>query len=186
MECVSNSWAPAPQSYIDLFSLAQGDGDAHQECKWHEGSCFAFSRASFFQLRKTRTYLSGCICRLDSRPGRDFHGFLWISPFAMWIWLESSGSLVRSVFFFTPSSDLRPSSSQPVHGKSPVSIAVGTISEASTGIGYYYCIYIDICIYILRRSKRQAFHRKAGVVHISQTPFQVASLVSMKMRGEPV
>jgi hypothetical protein len=44
--------------------------------------------------------------------------------------------------------------------QSPLSIASCTISEASTGIDYYYYIYLDISIYILRRSKRQAFQKK--------------------------
>ena len=82
----------------------------------------------------------------------------------MWIWLESSVCLVRSVFFLTPSSDLGPSSSQPVHEKSPVSITVCTISAASTGIGYYYCIYINISLYILRRSKRQTFETSPRII----------------------
>jgi hypothetical protein len=42
------------QNYIDLFSLAQGNADAHQECKWQEDFIYTFSRTGFFQLRKTR------------------------------------------------------------------------------------------------------------------------------------
>jgi hypothetical protein len=78
----------------------------------------------------------------------------------MWIWLESEGSPVRSVIFLTRSSDPETALSHPVYEESPLFTAACTISEASTGIGYYYCIYIDISIYILRRSKRQAFQRK--------------------------
>jgi hypothetical protein len=52
--------------------------------------------------------------------------------------------------------------SQPVDAASPISIVVFPISAASTGIDCYYCIYIDICIYILRRSKRQAFQQSTN------------------------
>jgi hypothetical protein len=48
-----------------------------------------------------------------------------------------------------------------VDAASPISIAVCTISAACTGIDCYYCIYIDICFYILRRSKRQGFQQNA-------------------------
>jgi len=78
----------------------------------------------------------------------------------MWIWLESPVRFVRPIFFLTLSSALRPSSSQPVYDESPLSIALCTISEASTGIGYYYCIYINISLYILRRSTRQPFEQR--------------------------
>jgi hypothetical protein len=155
MEWVSNSWAPAT-AYIGLTSLAQGDGDAHQECKWHWNICFAFSRARFRQLRKSRSrYLAIFTVWIDV-VDRDFHGFLWSITFVLWIRLERSSSLVLSAAFLTRSTDSGSASSQPVHGESPVFIAVRTISADSTGIGYYYCIYINISLYILRRSKRRA------------------------------
>ena len=116
-----------------------------------------FSRIRFSQLRKT------CMRSLAVFTGW-IHVLAVISTassgtlrFAMWIWLESPVCLVRSIFFLTPSSDPESSSSQPVYDGSPLSIALCTISEASTGIGYYYCIYIDISLYILRRNTRQAF-----------------------------
>ena len=119
-------------------------------------------------MRKTRTQLSDRLCRRDSHVSRDFHCFLWSITFVLWNWLERLASLVSSVFFLTPSSDPWPSSSQPVYGESPVSSTVGTISEASTGNGYYYYIYIDICIYILRRIKRQALHREPNIAKVPQ------------------
>ena len=100
--------------------------------------------------------LSEHICELNSDVGRDFHGFLWPIASVLWIWLESKSALGRSVIFLTRSSDLELASSQPVYDESLVSITVCTISEASTGNGYYYCIYIDISLYILRRSTRQS------------------------------
>lgn len=112
-----------------------------------------FSRAGLRRLRKTRSVLSGRICRMNADLGLDFHGFLWSITSLLWIWLESEAALVGTVIFLTPSSDPKSSSSQPVNDESPVSIALCTISEVSTGIGYYYCIYIDISLYILRRSK---------------------------------
>lgn len=92
-------------------------------------------------------------------PGRDFHGFLWNSVFSMWIWLESEATLAGPALLVTRSSDSRPVCSQPVDAVWPVFTALSTISAACTGIDYYYCIYIDIYIYILRRSKRQAFQQ---------------------------
>src|SRR6476646_3089997 len=103
----------------------------------------------------------------------------------MWIWLESQGSLTHPAIFLTHSSDPKSASSQPVYDESPVSITVYTISEASTGIGYYCCIYIDISLYILRRSKRQAFHRKSLVVRIAGFISNRQSILCEKMRGEP-
>ena len=100
--------------------------------------------------------LFGLSYRLSPWLRHDFHVFLWSITFLLWIWLESKWALVRSVIFLTWSSDQVLPSSQPVYAESAVFIAVGTISEASTGICYYYCIYIDISLYILRRSKRQA------------------------------
>ena len=141
-------------------SLAQPTVAAHQECKSQRELSVHDFQKKISATAENENRISGHFCRLNSHVGRDFHGFLQSSRFAMWIWWESSVCLVRSVFFLTPSSDNRPSSSQPVYGKSRVSIAVGTISEASTGIGYYYCIYIDISIYILRRSKQQAFPQR--------------------------
>jgi hypothetical protein len=41
------------QNYIGLFSLAQDNAGAHQECKWQERVVSAFSRAGFLELRKT-------------------------------------------------------------------------------------------------------------------------------------
>jgi hypothetical protein len=49
------------QNNIDLFSLAQGNADAHQECKWQESFVCVFSRAGFMELRKTQGLLSGLI-----------------------------------------------------------------------------------------------------------------------------
>src|SRR6267154_1065760 len=97
----------------------------------------------------------GHIC--GARP--DFHGFLWNPDFAMWIWLESEAPLASSALLLTRPSDLKPVCSQPVDAASPIFIVGFTISAACTGIDCYYCIYIDICIYILRRSKRQAFQQ---------------------------
>ena len=97
----------------------------------------------------------GHIC--GARP--DFHGFLWNPDFAMWIWLESEATLASSALLLTRPSDLKPVCSQPVDVASPIFIVGFTISAACTGIDCYYCIYIDICIYILRRSKRQAFQQ---------------------------
>lgn len=119
-----------------------------------------FSRIRFSQLRKTGMCSLAVFTGWISYLGHDFHGFLWDTLFAMWILLESSARLVRHIFFLTPSSVPRRSSSQPVYDESPLSIALCTISEASTGIGYYYCIYINISLYILRRSTRQAFKQR--------------------------
>ena len=91
----------------------------------------------------------------------------------MWIWLESEAALVRSVTFLTWSSDPVSPSSQPVYEESSVFITVCMISEASTGNGYYYCIYIDISLYILRRSTQQAFIGRPESDR--RTPFSVDS-----------
>jgi len=91
----------------------------------------------------------------------------------MWIWLESEAAQVRSVTFLTWSSDPVSPSSQPVYAESPAFMTVCTISEASTGNGYYYCIYIDISLYILRRSTQQAFIGRPESDR--RTPFPVDS-----------
>jgi len=87
---------------------------------------------------------------------RVFHGFLRQSRFALWIWLESECRLEYAGAFRTRLSDRRTACSHPVGAPTLLSIAVCILSAASTGIDCYYCIYIDISIYILRRSKRQA------------------------------
>src|SRR5712672_895365 len=92
----------------------------------------------------------GHICGV--RP--DFHGFLSHASFTMWIWLESEATLASSALLLTHLSDLKPVCSQPVDAASPISIVGFPISAASTGIDCYYCIYIEIYIYILRRSKQ--------------------------------
>jgi hypothetical protein len=99
--------------------------------------------------------LFGLSYRLSPWFRNDFHVFLWSITSLLWIWLESKCALVSFVIFLTWSSDQVLPSSQPVYAESAVSIAVCTISEASTGICYYYCIYIYISLSILRRSKRQ-------------------------------
>lgn len=99
--------------------------------------------------------LRGRICRQNLNVDPDFHGFLNRVPCALWIWLESYAAHIPPGIFRTHSPDSRTVSSQIVESSSPVFIAVCTISEASTGIGYYYCIYINISLYILRRSTQQ-------------------------------
>jgi hypothetical protein len=103
-----------------------------------------------------------CVSTGDMCSGHpDFHAFLSNASFTMWIWLESDTIPGSSALLLTRISDLKPVCSQPVDAASPTSIAVCTISAACTGIDCYYCIYIDICFYILRRSKRQGFQQKA-------------------------
>ena len=125
--------------------------------------------------------LFGLSYRLRRWLRHDFHAFLWSSTSVLWVWLESKWALVRSVIFLTSLSDRVSPSSQPVYDESPVSITVCTISEASTGIGYYYCIYIDLNLYILRRSKRLAFHQGRLVVCVADFIFR--KLVICKLSG---
>ena len=134
------------------------------------------------RLRKTCSAYLAVFCSRNSNVGPDFHGFHACSSFALWIWLESQAALGCTVIFLTPSSDPKPVSSQPVNDESPVSIAVGTISEASTGICYYYCIYIDISLYILRRSTRQAF--ETGLRIICDCRFGFTPLGALQKRNQ--
>lgn len=85
-----------------------------------------------------------------------FHGFLQQSRFTLWIWLESEYIPEQAGAFHTRLSDRRTACSHPVGAPTLLSIAVSILSAASTGIGYYYCIYINISLYIFRRSNRQA------------------------------
>jgi hypothetical protein len=96
--------------------------------------------------------------------GPDFHVFLRQAAFAMWISLETRVPFVWLALFPTRSTDPRLPSSQLVDTATLVFIAVSTISAACTGIDCYYCIYIDISIDILRRSKRA----RTGSLHINK------------------
>src|ERR1044071_4721696 len=98
-----------------------------------------------------------------------FHAWIVISTASsnlavthLWIWLESEYILEHVGIFCTYLSDPKTACSQLVEPSTPASITVGALSAASTGIDCYYCIYIDISTYILRRSKRQASRESAN------------------------
>ena len=57
MECASKS-EYLLTNYMDIFSLAQADADAHQECKREKRLVLAFSREGLWHLRKTRSVYS--------------------------------------------------------------------------------------------------------------------------------
>lgn len=151
------------QTTSAFTSLAQPRAPAHQEYKIAEEICFHVFQSGFLSTAENSHLLSGDGYRRNSASGHDFHGFLLSSRFTMWIWLESKAHLASSVTILTSSSDSGLACSQPVDSSKPLFITFCALSAPSTGIGYYYCIYIDISLYILRRSKRQAVQQRVGL-----------------------
>src|SRR5579864_3761394 len=84
---------------MDSFSLAQGDADTHQECKWQRRFCFRVFQNRLPGVAENSPLFAGLICRLNADVGPDFHGFLWSSTSALWIWLETEAALVHLPFF---------------------------------------------------------------------------------------
>jgi hypothetical protein len=166
--------------YIDSTSLAQPCVVAHQEYKSQkEIECSRFPEKNFSNCGKLGSLIGPCLqaeLMLQARfPRLPLISLLYVVDLvgkqrsAGSLRLFSHTVMRYQAFFFTACGC-----------QSPASIAVGTISEASTGICYCYCIYIDISIYILRRSTRQTFYRKATVNPHRRPHFQSPVLVTVK------